>query len=126
VNCIRLICREGDEGSLSIKSTIAATILLPNRLDENIDFDDQDVVVIKNERRDPTKIRLAQFNPRRGVSQFANLTSSRHEGRTGRVQADGNGGNEVVDWILEGGEAVIIKAQGWRAPHGAGRSGAPI
>jgi hypothetical protein len=125
MNCIRLICREGDEGSLSIKSTLAQTILLPNRLDENIDFDDQDLVIIKNERQDATKIRLAQFNPRRGQAQHANLTSSRHENRSGRIQALDSGGDEVVDWILEGGEALIIKASTWRHPHGLGNMGPP-
>jgi len=125
MNCIRLICREGDEGSLSIKSTIAQTILLPNRLDENIDFDDQDLVIIKNERSDTTKIRLAQFNPRRGPARYAQLSSSRHDARSGRITAIETGGDESVDWILEGGEAVIIKASTWRHPHGVGRTGAP-
>lgn len=125
MNCIRLICREGDEGSLSIKSTIGATILLPNRLDENIDFEDQDIVIIKNERQDATKIRLAQFDPRKGQAQHANLSSSRHDSRSGRIQARESGGDEVIDWVLEGGEAVIIKANTWRHPHGVGRSGPP-
>lgn len=125
MNTIRLICREGDEGSLSIKSTIAQSILLPNRTDEALDFDDEDIVIIKNERADATKIRLAQFNPRRGPAAYANLTSSRHESRAGRIHAQGEGGQEVLDWILEGGEAVIIKSGVWKPPHGPGRSGPP-
>jgi len=94
-------------------------------LDENIDFDDTDIVIIKNERPDATKIRLAQFNPRRGPAAFANLSSSRHDSRSGRIQASGNGGEEVIDWILEGGESVIIKSGVWKPPHGPGRSGPP-
>lgn len=125
MNCIRLICREGDAGSLSIKSTIAQTVLLPNRLDENIDFGDTDIVVIKNERQDATKIRLAQFNPRKGPSTYAVLASSRHETRSGKITALGSGGDEMVDWILEGGEAVIIKSALWTPPRGPGRSGPP-
>lgn len=124
MNCIRLIFSGADNNGISIKSTIAKSERLSSKEDELIDFDDQDVVVIRNERCDPTIIRFCEFDPRRGAAQFALLTTSRYSS-TKRIAAKDAGGAATVDIILEGNEAVVLKSALWRSPHGVGRTGAP-
>lgn len=53
LNRIRLLCSEGDRGSIHVKSNIDSTYQLEHRTDEDICFTDEDVVVIQNKREDP-------------------------------------------------------------------------
>jgi hypothetical protein len=58
LNRIRLICAEGDKGSIHVKSNIDATHRLDHKTDEDICFTDSDVVAIQNKREDACAITL--------------------------------------------------------------------
>ena len=55
---MRLLCKEGDRGSLHVKSTFDKTERMEHRTDESISFTDDDLVVIKNCRESPCEITL--------------------------------------------------------------------
>lgn len=56
LNRVRLICNEGDKGSLHVKSNLDSTYKLDHRTDEDICFTDEDVVAIQNKRESPCTI----------------------------------------------------------------------
>ncbi len=56
LNRVRIVCSDGDRGSIHIKSNLDATYKLDHKTDEDICFTDADVVAIQNKRHDSCRI----------------------------------------------------------------------
>ena len=118
MNQIRLICKEGDRGSLKVLSSLCGSYVMEARTDEKIEFLDDTLVVIKNLRNDRCRIKLKGFKgsrPRSGVI----VAPGRQATRTLR-----EGLWESLDITLGPEEALTLRSGDWKAPHGAGQMGA--
>jgi hypothetical protein len=116
LNQIRLVCREGDRGSLHVKSTLDSTYKLDERTDEAISFTDSDLVVIKNVRESKCRVGFETIRLPRAArmilrpSRQPTLTLMRREDSELRCAA-------VIE--LGGGESVTISTSNFIARTGA-------
>lgn len=114
---VRLTCRQGDRGSLEVRSTCGATQKLEATTDEDLAFSDNDLIVIKNVRHDPCELkfralelpdgRRAIFRPSRQGSQTI------YDARVSELRAE-------CTVKLGGGESLTIVTSEWIAGRGQG------
>lgn len=107
---VRLKCKEGDPGSLVIRSTLAPSVRLDRKTDERIDFTDSDLIVICNKRSDPCKVTLSEYTIKRGNGSKLVCQPSRQ--RTFVLAVDSE---QEVDIILGGDETLVLRSDAWRA-----------
>jgi hypothetical protein len=116
LNQLRLVCREGDRGSLHVKSTLDSTYKLDERTDESISFTDNDLVVIKNVRESKCRVGFETIRLPRAArmvlrpSRQAALTLTSREDSEIRCKA-------VIE--LGGGESITISTSNFIARTGA-------
>lgn len=121
-NQLRLICKEGDRGSLHVKSTLDGTYKMDAKTDDSISFTDADLVVVKNVRETECLITLkairlpgdtrAILRPSRGAHQVL-LDKSVSEIRSS------------TNIVLHGGESLTICSSNW-APQKGGGAAFPV
>lgn len=105
LNRVRLICTEGDRGSIHVKSNIDSTYKLDHKTDEDICFTDQDVVAIQNKRHDPCIITIKAIRLPDG--RRALLRPSRQAHRS-IVDPEVSSIRHHVTLSLGGGETCVL------------------
>lgn len=114
---IRLICKEGDRGSLHVKSNLDSTYQLDHRTDEAISFTDQDLVAIQNKRESPCQITLQSVRLPDG--RFAILRPGRQPHQKLFSREDSISRSELK-LTLGGGETLMLHTSLWAPRAGSG------
>lgn len=59
LNRVRLTCKEGDRGSIHVKSNVDSTYKMEHRTDDDICYTDEDIVIIQNKRESTCEITIS-------------------------------------------------------------------
>jgi hypothetical protein len=117
LNRIRILCAEGDKGSIHVKSNIDSTYQLDHKTDEDICFTDQDVVAIQNKRHDPCRITLEAIRLPDG--RRALLRPSR-QAHVHLVDPEVSLIRNRIDIVLGGGESCVLTSSEFKGQVGGG------
>ena len=120
---MRLKCKDGDRGSLHVKSTFDATEKMEHRTDESISFTDDDLVIIKNCRESPCEITLETI--RLPLSSRIVCRPSR-AGTFTLVHKDVSEVRFSRTLALGGGESIVCQSSQWKANRLRGAYSGPM
>jgi hypothetical protein len=120
---MRLVAKDGDRGSLHVKSTFDKTEKMEHRTDESISFTDDDLVIIKNCRESPCEITLETIRlplPHRIVCR-----PSRSSAFT-LVHKDVSEVRSAHTFRLGGGESLVCQSSQWKPNRLRGSYSGPM
>lgn len=120
---VRLICKEGDRGSLHVKSTFDATEKMEHRTDESISFTDDDLVVIKNCREAPCTIGLESIRLPDAGRIICRPSRQGSFTLTSKVASEIRCKRVVK---LGGGESLVMQSSQWKPSLKRGSYSGPV
>lgn len=120
---VRLVCKEGDRGSLHVKSTFDTTEKMEHRTDESISFTDDDLVIIKNCRESKCEIALETIRLPDAGRIVCRPSRQGSFVLTSKVVSEVRYQRKVC---LGGGESIVMQSSRWRASTKRGAYSGPM
>lgn len=111
MNSLRITCHVGDAKALRIQSTLGKTEFLDSLTDERVQWGRNDLLILKNLRDDPAKIKL------KGLVMTDGDTVVRSSRKGVHLLAE----NVEIELIIDGGEVLTFRSTLAQDPKGGGQ-----